>query len=323
MPKLSPPMLGAQYTSALRMRRRLRRRRRPGRGSAGARPVSPASSRSSSSSPRPTISISMSGNRSTRRGQRAQQHGHALARFVEAAEEQHRLARPRVAVQSSAPTRTTRRRRRWGSRRHRSRAPPSASAAPGPTPRCGRRSSRASAAGSARNTLSVNDFVVDVWKVATIGPSAMFSASIDRLGALGSCRCSTSKSPSSEPLLDHAVRGGPEPQPRHRPVVRDRHGLAAGHHVVGQLDVRSRRRRQHADLVAAPVHHLGELQHVRLHPAGDVERVRADHADAHQVASELGAPLLGQVGQPLRLQHVPVGGMRGDVARRTGRPAPG
>ncbi len=37
--------------------------------------------------------------------------------------------------------------------------------------------------------------------------------------------------------------------------------------------------------MTTPVHHLGELQHVRLHAAGDVERVRADHADAHQVDS--------------------------------------
>ena len=33
------------------------------------------------------------------RRQRAEQHGHALAGFVEAAEEQHRLARARIAVQ--------------------------------------------------------------------------------------------------------------------------------------------------------------------------------------------------------------------------------
>ena len=33
--------------------------------------------------------------------------------------------------------------------------------------------------------------------MATIGPSAIISASSDRLGALGSCRCSTSKSPSA------------------------------------------------------------------------------------------------------------------------------
>ena len=48
-----------------------------------------------------------------------------------------------------------------------------------------------------------------------------------------------------------------------------------------------RRRRQHADHVAAVMHHLGQLQHVGLHAAGHVERIRADHADAHQVASSL------------------------------------
>jgi hypothetical protein len=46
------------------------------------------------------------------------------------------------------------------------------------------------------NTLSVNDFVVDVWNVATMGPSATMRASMERLGALGSCTCKTSKSPS-------------------------------------------------------------------------------------------------------------------------------
>ena len=59
------------------------------------------------------------------------------------------------------------------------------------------------------NTVSVNDFVVDVWNVATIGPSAMFSASIDRLGAFGSCRCSTSKSPSASHLLTMRWVAGP------------------------------------------------------------------------------------------------------------------
>ncbi len=48
---------------------------------------------------------------------------------------------------AGSPWRTTPRRRRWGSRRRPSRAPPSASAGPGRTPRCGRRSSRARAAG--------------------------------------------------------------------------------------------------------------------------------------------------------------------------------
>lgn len=45
--------------------------------------------------------------------------------------------------------------------------------------------------------LSTNDFVVEVWKVATIGPSAIFIASIERLGAFGSWMCSTSKSLST------------------------------------------------------------------------------------------------------------------------------
>ena len=75
--------------------------------------------------------------------------------------------------------------------------------------------------------------------------------------------------------------------------------------------------------MAAPVHHLGELQHVRLHAAGDVERVRADHADAHQVSSsrerssvglQFRATFIGEVRQPLRLHHVPVGRVGGDVA---------
>ncbi|SLH48133.1 Uncharacterised protein [Mycobacteroides abscessus subsp. abscessus] len=42
--------------------------------------------------------------------------------------------------------------------------------------------------------LSTSDRVVEVWKVATMGPSAILSASIDRLGAFGSWMCSTSKS---------------------------------------------------------------------------------------------------------------------------------
>jgi hypothetical protein len=44
------------------------------------------------------------------------------------------------------------------------------------------------------NADSVRDRWVEVWNVATIGPSASISASIARLGAVGSCRCRTSKS---------------------------------------------------------------------------------------------------------------------------------
>src|SRR5262249_1889346 len=86
-----------------------------------------------------------------------------------------------------------------------------------------------------------------------------------------------------EPALDLAVGGRAEPQARDRPVVRDRHGLASGYHVVGQLDV-WRRRCEHADLMATVAHDLRQLQHVGWHAAGYVERIRADHADAHQVS---------------------------------------
>lgn len=45
------------------------------------------------------------------------------------------------------------------------------------------------------NTDSTNDFSVDVWKVATMGPSAIASASMPRLGAFGSWTWRTSNSP--------------------------------------------------------------------------------------------------------------------------------
>ena len=51
--------------------------------------------------------------------------------------------------------------------------------------------------------------MVEVWKVATMGPSAIISASIDRLGAFGSCRCSTSKSPSVSQRLTMRWVAGP------------------------------------------------------------------------------------------------------------------
>ena len=54
---------------------------------------------------------------------------------------------------------------------------------------------------------------------------------------------------------------------------------------------------------------------MRLHAARHVERVRAHHPDSHQTLRQSGPSLLGQIRQPLRLEHVPVGGMLGDVAR--------
>ncbi len=57
--------------------------------------------------------------------------------------------------------------------------------------------------------LSTNDFVVEVWNVATMGPSAIFIASIDRLGALGSWMCRTSKSLSAIHRRTRAYETGP------------------------------------------------------------------------------------------------------------------
>lgn len=45
--------------------------------------------------------------------------------------------------------------------------------------------------------LSISDFVVDVWNVVTIGPSATIRDSMEIDGALGSCTCKTSNSPST------------------------------------------------------------------------------------------------------------------------------
>src|SRR5664279_5034708 len=44
--------------------------------------------------------------------------------------------------------------------------------------------------------FSIRDRGLAVWKVATIGPSATINARNDRLGATGSCTCSTSNRPA-------------------------------------------------------------------------------------------------------------------------------
>ena len=51
---------------------------------------------------------------------------------------------------------------------------------------------------------------VDVWKVATTGPSATNSARNDRLGAVGSWTCRTSKSPSRSQRRTRASDTGPK-----------------------------------------------------------------------------------------------------------------
>jgi hypothetical protein len=51
---------------------------------------------------------------------------------------------------------------------------------------------------------------LDVWKVATIGPSAAQQASTDRLGVTGSCTCSTSKPPSRSHRRTRAADRNPK-----------------------------------------------------------------------------------------------------------------
>ena len=46
------------------------------------------------------------------------------------------------------------------------------------------------------NTCSARDRVKAVWKVATSAPLAAKQASIDTLGTVGSCTCTTSNRPS-------------------------------------------------------------------------------------------------------------------------------
>jgi hypothetical protein len=54
------------------------------------------------------------------------------------------------------------------------------------------------------------DFGLAVCTVATIGPEATQQASRDRLGAAGSCTCSTSKSPSLTQRRTRLADRGPK-----------------------------------------------------------------------------------------------------------------
>lgn len=50
---------------------------------------------------------------------------------------------------------------------------------------------------------------IDVWKVATIGPVAIHSASMLSDGVTGSCRCRMSKSPCTSQRRTFAAATGP------------------------------------------------------------------------------------------------------------------
>ncbi len=56
----------------------------------------------------------------------------------------------------------------------------------------------------------VRDRMIEVWKVATMGPSAAIIARMLMLGVIGSCRCSTSNLPWSSQRLTLAAVTGPK-----------------------------------------------------------------------------------------------------------------
>src|SRR5262249_59776138 len=55
----------------------------------------------------------------------------------------------------------------------------------------------------------VGDRVIAVWNVATTGPRADSTASIDRLGVTGSCTCKTSKRPMANHRRTRVAEIGP------------------------------------------------------------------------------------------------------------------
>ena len=59
-------------------------------------------------------------------------------------------------------------------------------------------------------TCRARERAIAVWNVATIGPLAANVASIDTLGTVGSCTCSTSNSPSRSQRRVRASDSGPK-----------------------------------------------------------------------------------------------------------------
>ncbi len=84
------------------------------------------------------------------------------------------------------------------------------------------------------NIDSISDLVVEVWKVATMGPSAIRNAHIDTLGAFGSCRCRHVEVAVGQPAPDLAADCGADLQAGHRAVVGNRDRPAGRHYVFGQ-----------------------------------------------------------------------------------------
>lgn len=75
--------------------------------------------------------------------------------------------------------------------------------------------------------VSTRDFGMAVCTVATIGPDAIQQASMDRLGAVGSCTCSTSKFPSLIQRRTRLADTGPSDTRATEPLYGTATGLTA------------------------------------------------------------------------------------------------
>ena len=159
------------------------------------------------------------------------------------------------------------------------------------------------------NTCSARLREVAVWKVATIGPRADQSASIDTDGTVGSCRCSTSNRPRAasagcgRATAARSTAARPSrctaPAPRGRPGRRTPAG-------------RGRRARRRAPAPAP----RGRAQKVSARsctcactPPGTSQT----YGQTSPTLMRRGGGRGREVVQPEALQHVPVCGVRGDA----------
>ncbi len=125
----------------------------------------------------------------------------------------------------------------------------------------------------------------DVWKVATIGALAPPQRVHGHTGREGLVDVHDVEGARVEPALDHAGRRRAHPDPGDRSVEGDGNaGTHLGDRLVDTRDPRG----EDGNAVPAGPQRLGELQHVALDAAVDVQVVRADQADPHQTAPSPG-----------------------------------
>ena len=163
----------------------------------------------------------------------------------------------------------------------------------------------------------------EVWKVATIGPRAGSTASSDRLGATGSCTCSTSNVAVAQPA--------PHPGRRHRaeaaagrPSRCSGTGTArpAGDHVRRQRGVVVGRRQHATPRGPAPISASARSRTWAWTPPGTSQEYGQTMPIAHgSRPRSAGGPGRGRPATAAAACASPAGARRS--RRRTRRPAPG